>query len=291
MPAVLGYLQGNRRSRRFRRALRTVLVVSIALSAGIAWRWGPSAWQHASLLDRQRRCMNWSVPNGTVAYEEDPDRAALLLGSSSYAPMPSAVAQDMQLGGFPKARIAILQIDEAGGLLPAEVAGQGIAFMHRRRSPGGNERLVVVPIRVGIASASGYCMSLCDPIVLSPAPSWPPEPPRILSRGGQGPTMFAGWHRTEQGAAERGKPLIRFYAGQADPEDASHYSIRYEYFDNVFDENGVELGQSWKTNTLHGWLRDDDSVELMLAKPGPFWLNLLNLEESPRREKPASSGR
>jgi hypothetical protein len=47
----------------------------------------------------------------------------------------------------------------------------------------------------------------------------------------------------------------RIFAGQADPNDASHFTIEYEW------PSGVR-------GTIDGWLRDDDHVDLQI-RPGP----------------------
>jgi hypothetical protein len=48
-------------------------------------------------------------------------------------------------------------------------------------------------------------------------------------------------------------PRVRVYAGQIDPQDASHFTIRYEMW-----------GQS---DVLDGWLNDHDAVRLQQRNP------------------------
>lgn len=49
-------------------------------------------------------------------------------------------------------------------------------------------------------------------------------------------------------------PGLRLYAGQPDPADASHFTIRYE--------------SKGSGGTIDGWLRDGDSVKLQV-RDGP----------------------
>ena len=117
----------------------------------------------------------------------------------------------------------------------------GVIFLHERVSPAGRRRLVCLVYHPlwSIHQTRFVEVDSCTSIVLIPATTT--KPPVYVSQGmfaysGPGPAYPAGSLRT------------RAYAGQVDPVDASHFTVRYE--------------MSGTSHILDGWLRDNDHVEL-----------------------------
>lgn len=114
-----------------------------------------------------------------------------------------------------------------------------VLFLHERTNSRGEHRLVVVegwPVngRGFAVSASVLRQSsrLATPQMITPASL------HLL------PTL-----------SEISGERLRLYAGQPDPMEPSHFTIRYEV-------NGTP-------GTLDGWLRDDDGVTLLRREPPP----------------------
>jgi hypothetical protein len=262
-------------------------VLVVAVAAWIGWQWGPAAYRHAEYLRLQNECKDWNPPEGTVVFEQDPVRVRQLLTSPLYSDMPANVTQNLKTLGFPPVQIALCQGPDALRAMPRRFLGHGggVAFLHELRSPGGNRRLVFIPLGIGEASAAGYWIGMREPIVFSLAPNWPPRDLQAVGKGATGAGWGSGdlysfhvWWKPEGARPLTGpKPNIRLYAGHPDPADTSHFTMRYDYLTNICDEDGRDLGEVWKSNVLHGWLRDDDSVELKQEHAGGHFENLPTL--------------
>ena len=121
-------------------------------------------------------------------------------------------------------------------------------FIHGRRAAGGPQRLVIV------STADQLSRRTAD----SATP--PPDLPVLRARVVRPATWAAGEAELSSRAVGVG-PLsavpyggLRFYAGQPDPIDLSHFTIDYDTPDGV--------------GTLDGYLMPDDSVKIE-ARDGP----------------------
>lgn len=281
--SILTYERGRRRPWR-RIALRVFVLLLIGAVGVAAWKIGPAALEHEKYLSLQRQCMEWSVPPGTVAIELESTRVSQLLADPEYLPLPATLTKSLSDRKFPAATFAMRRMPAVGQILPFPVDGPspyaGIVFMHRLHSPGGHERLVVVASRVGPAINDGFWWDFSEPIVMIPAPVWPPEKLKLTGEAarppsGRGPlfTTYGAWDRKNDQEV-RHISNLRIYAGQADPDDTSHFSIRYEYLRPIFASNGKQTGEEWVPNGLQGWLQDDDTVLLKKDHAGGRWENL-----------------
>lgn len=118
-------------------------------------------------------------------------------------------------------------------------ANDHISFLHQRRSPSGNTRLVVIG---DLFNSINY--DTCVPTGFF-GRSPPIENESILF--GVTPLLLDAYDTNGDGIADR--PFhLRVYAGQPDPNDQSHFTIRYE-IDNQKD-------------IIDGYLQDDGSVKL-----------------------------
>ena len=178
------------------------------------------------------------MPGDRVVFDEDLARAGGLLQEQGYA---RAVAS-----GQPLDRPAVVYAPdcwtEAGKLDAGYAAAQpggAILFLHERQSPGGRRRLVV--LRRGPKSPLFYYLlpltfsaQLIDPATRA-----------------EGPTVVAALVPTDLDLripADLLNSPVRCFAGQPDPDDPSHFTVR------------LELGAT--PGTIDGWLEDDDRVRL-----------------------------
>jgi hypothetical protein len=203
---------------------RVVLPIVLVLAAGAAYVLGPAWYRHAQSLYWQRQCMTYAAAPGRVAYSDDPADLPSLLGTGGYdtnalSPGPS--------------RYVILR-NAAWRRYAGKAQPQ--VFMHGRRSPGGNDRLVVVQF----ATFRGRAFDPYDRLIFTP---YVERPSTVFSRT-TGPSSSAAslqMFRTPGDAT-------RVTEGRADPQDSSHFTIDYVL-------NGT-------AGTIDGWLNDDESVTL-----------------------------
>lgn len=142
--APLEYAPGApvRRRRRVRRIVQLLALLLVGLAS---WRWGPPAWNQATLLYWQRQCMNFQFPRDVVLYEKDPAKAALLLRQQNpeFIPLPfHGHKQPMVTHAVYQPRC--LREFTARTSASSSLGYRSIAFLHERRTPAGRRRLVVV---------------------------------------------------------------------------------------------------------------------------------------------------
>ena len=259
----LDYAPGESRLRR--RLIKWSVVVTVLVSFSmIGYRYGPHAWLFARQWYWQQQCMNFNAPADLVVYGPLPDGAAAVVPSymDGASPDVAALLQPLSRGGFGAApptnppgvisRVPICWVRflDATRNVPSAGSGKaaGVVFCHDRVSPAGHRRLVTVEYpAIQMFSPDGGAIWLdregfsaqvygpagwngCRQLQAAPATAWLAEYPYRL------PTPS------------------RFYAGQPDPADASHFSMEYEWSDGVH-------------GFVDGWLNDDDTIMLKI-RPG-----------------------
>jgi hypothetical protein len=231
------------RQRRVRRAVLGVILLG-AVVAG--WRWGPGVYQRGSLLYWQRQCLRYAAPAERVVYETDPAAGAALRSADRHymllkprwgpmpAPLPTGLVPDCwtRFGnaspGFPTATGPVL-------------------FLHELRTPTGQRRLVAITGAFQPSELPQFISGYDAEAQMIEPGTW-----KVLPRnrtGGVAISVLSG--------PQPKPPHVRIFAGQSDPADPSHFTIRYEL-------DGV--GQ-----VVDGWLRDGwpagyDSVELKVRR-------------------------
>jgi hypothetical protein len=216
-----------------RRWVRRLILGMVLLSAlGAAVQWGPGAYRQASVLYWQRQCMRYTAPGEMVVYESDPNAGAVLQSADRHYQLAAAgswgrSATRTATGYLPECWNRFSRV--APGFLPPTAP---VVFLHELRTPSGQRRLVSVVATFEPSELplfiSGYDVSAT---VIAPA-TW-----RMLPRnrtGGVALSVLSG--------PQPKPPHVRVYAGQPDPADPSHFTIRYEV-------DGVE-------HVADGWLRD-----------------------------------
>lgn len=183
----------------------------ICISAVIIFRaydWGPRLVTWAKGIHTQWQFLRHTAPSDRVVVETEDARAKMLLARPGYVPA--------SLTGHVDAFYADSIPQQASGL-------EAVLFLHERMTPSGERRLVSLSIAL--------------------------NPTISLYTATYRPT----WHGLQRVRRDRflegafqGR-VNRIFAGQADPADPTHFTIRYE-----------AEGQQ---RVLDGWLQDDDSLK------------------------------
>jgi hypothetical protein len=237
-----------------RKWLWRTLALILGICVGLASvRWGPQFVRTAKVLYWQRQCLNYSAPADRVVYEEDPDAAEKLMtsGSREYFPIPLHRVSDKPTTAASFEPSCWLALRPRVTMFPAMLYAPPsspltppVLFLHELTSAGGSRRLVCVryvPQPQNTFAAVFVAGFDYDSDVLIPA-TWTMPAARV-ARG----TAFS-----VMSGIPRHPPNVRFYAGQPDPADPSHFTIRYEMW-----------GQS---DVLDGYLGNDDGIILKPRK-------------------------
>ena len=211
-----------------RRTQQAVLLFASLIVVTCLWFGGPVAWQHFEqiwsrweLIGWQNKCLAYAAPLHQIVYDDDPAAAERLL------------ALDPQYRLFRWHPPFVAYCPAVLRRFSATVADSGIGpvFMHERCSPAGHRRLVLVQLIPSAAIA-------CQCTVVSPA---------ILAhegcRVGENTVILFRMRRPDE--------RWRFYAGQPDTADSSHFSIGYEV-DHL-------------KGSIDGWLQDNETILLQFG--------------------------
>jgi hypothetical protein len=241
-----------------RRVVRRIALVVLLLAAAYpAVRIGsPLArrWRLSWLYDR---CANYAAAPTQVVYASESAAArALVAGQGGY------VAHTSPAGGTVALHVPGVLVELARRALPANPsvardlaagAAGATVFLHERRTPSGESRLVVVQ-----RPAEG---------------SFPPAQMQLIAYVAKRPTFDAGTFQLpvvapliySAGSLPEGllgfpprvgvrAPRLKYFAGQADPVDPSRFTIAFE----IDGSPGV----------IDGRLKDDNTVEFTSPSQG-----------------------
>jgi hypothetical protein len=202
------------RGRRTQRIIVRLLIVA-AITCGAIW--GLRFFQQVRFLYQQRQWMRYTAPADRIVLADGTADVARLLKMPDYRPVATAAAFN------PPAAIYWPPQDEC-------------VFLHGLHAAGHPEKLVTVTLGPQPAFVPGRGYQL---IALAQTPA--------ALRPGSRPE-FCSVNATSGKLALPVADSLRVYAGQLDPADASHFTIR------------CDLGG--KQSTIDGWLMPDDSVKL-----------------------------
>jgi hypothetical protein len=232
--------------------LQALALVALSLLGLTALRWGPPAWEYAKVRYYQRQCLNYTAPPDQVVYEEEPAAAArLLLNPSDYAPfrwdfwapanakMPAPAAARI-LPVYQKFE----ELNSRRMGMPGGTAFESVLFLHERTTRRGERRLVKVTL---IAAPFSFWAYVID------SDRYESQRWAQANRGNGVIEPFDANPRRSNAPWAANPPQLRIYAGQPDPNDASHFTIRY---------------QAWgQTDVMDGYLVNNDTVTLKPRNP------------------------
>jgi hypothetical protein len=240
-PTPLGYAPPRRR--RGRAVWRRAGIASLVVAATIVCaKFGGPVWAEyrqrralAVAFSWQQQCMACTIPSGTVVYQEgqgaaevarQPDhtlemtQAADLFPDNRWGPFFCATYHPQCWARFSDA------LRQASVFVGAPA--RSVLFLHERRTPAGNARLVMVefcPIGVGWLRAN----------VVIPGTKQSPAGAALTA------TTLSVRRTTD-------RDVLEILAGQEDAADPSHFALDCRF-------NG-------KPCVIDGYLRDDDHVRL-----------------------------
>jgi hypothetical protein len=231
-----------------RRIIRSLLVIAALVLGYSAWRWGPAAWQETQIRYYQRQLLTYNSPADQVVYEEDPAEAAKLLAKpSEFAPFrwDMWAPPEAKMPGPAASRIVphYQTFEELNGrrmAVPGGTAYETILFLHERTTPKGERRLVKVTL---IAAPFSFWAHVIEGDRYQ-SHTW-----THAYRGRVGVVEpFDTRPRHIVKSPDPNPPNLHIYAGQIDPKDASHFTIRY---------------QAWgQEDVMDGYLINNDTVTL-----------------------------
>jgi hypothetical protein len=247
---------GLRRLFALRGLLIAMLILAAARLAIFVFPEQLQALQQRRLMQRQQQCrsvcLSFSLPAGTVVYDDDVNRAnALLLTSGGY------IDAALSMGGVRGAALLPTPAWDAysaalsGIVRPALPRVAPIIFLHERTSPAGQRRLVAVQVgrTTGRPDNQIYFHPYVDPPTsVAVSMSSTLGNTTLLVHPASGPRLLEMFRTPTETTA--------LYAGQIDANDPSHFTIDYLL------NNRME--------TIDGWLNDDDTVSLV-PRCGTLW--------------------
>jgi hypothetical protein len=194
----------------------------VAMLFPVGMRGIPRAMRQVELLYWQRKAMGYTAPPDQVVFETDAARMN----------DPGLIVR--ATGAF---RVAAPWDRFYSILSPPGRVALATLFVHERRNPRGESRLVVIE---GIPGAQGFVL---DPGVLHPGSAFGEPRENTDAWINMNPFFEFGLPAPDSPRSAK----LRIFAGQPDPADASHFTIGYEVGSAHF--------------TIDAWLRDDDTIE------------------------------
>jgi len=234
------------RRRAFRRGVIALIVAIVFLPS--VWA-GRKAYNRATLLYWQRRCADFSMPAGTVAYGENPANVAALWASVS-ATRNYTCLVDGTSGKIyhvlmrPRGQWETSIRQPLGGLNQI-----GALFLHARRAASGKPQRII-------------CVRPSEAIIFRRTlpQLYDATSPDLSIEVHDYATLTSDSNRLSRQSVNvarlAGEPFgtVRFFAGQIDPSDESHFTIDFQ--------------TATGSGTIDGWLRVGDAVTLTL-RPAP----------------------
>ena len=215
--------------RRRRTVIRAIVGISLLLAGVFAcWKCGPAARTRVALLYWQRQALDYRAPADQVVYDDDPSSAAQLLHSPAYLNLSTSGPPRAALLADPWKRFYTTWS-------PPGRIDQATLFLHERKNRRGETRLVA--IETAPLTSDNLPFVRLNIIVVQPGTSF--SAPQDTSDTVQGLDAL----QLDSSATH-----LRWFAGQPDPEDASHFTIRYEL--------------DGRPGLVDGWLRDEGGVSL-----------------------------
>ena len=275
------------------RIRRWLIAAMVALASAALLYWGiPLAYRQIEHLywvhqvrRAQQRCMDFTAPANVVAYTDDlAERNSLFASSKLYrnGPLVAGGGATAIFGFqyFPEPWSQLQQAcvqaygdPRANGFGMGGLADAGCIFLHSRTGSAGNQRLVRVFVGGTRWSMYGGARgSYSTPYLVA----------HVFSLTADGPPQWQ-WTETttrilRQGIDLAGPSMMRYFAGQVDPADPSHFTIDFTCDPRDDSEGGPPASTQPSPpamivhGTIDGYLRADDTVDLL---PRQGWTKVL----------------
>jgi hypothetical protein len=245
-PRAVALPYGVRNCHRARLRRVTVLVIpALAVLGVVASHWFRPAWSWARYSYLEWSCLHYSAPPEQIVVVEAKERAVTEQERDDLANVCSDEFGDCLARRQPSCwrQFATANGWTAPGMERVGAVSEAPLFLHLLLTPTKRERLVLITGHVisrhdaKFMPGFRYCITA------------PGTPARYLV-GGLGNVRNSRWPDPMCSYCDR----LVVYAGQSDPADASHFTIRYS-IDGSF-------------GTIDGWLNDADDIS-MQVRDGP----------------------
>jgi hypothetical protein len=214
-----------------------------------------------------------------IAYEEDPASAATLKAQGSMQEADRRnISQPLWSAFQPPIFTPAPYTQQHGG------EQTGLLFAHERTSPGGNRRLVIVEIAVNLSPRNTrgeeadillerqLRYRICDTKLSGNSPTVLRYGQSLRVKQAEAASVIP--IRWIDGSLRANRPAeqnLRFYAGQIDRNDASHFTMAYA------------LGK--QSSTIDVYLTDDDFLRV-LPQSGTIDAGTWKIDQTPPAKKP-----
>ncbi len=204
-----------------------VLILGTMVGGAPAYRFGaelgPEYWHRAKMWYWLRQCRNYSAPADEVVYDQDPGGASPYLNQPQYTTWNRYDLQGGLLATATRVPECYAQFEQEYSGFPFKNT-LPVLFLHDRRGPSGRHYLIVISgdqyvddtLPIPQLRVSGDQSLLLGGLLEYPQPTsyW----------GSQG-SHFSGFGGNATNSTNSNK--VRVFAGQADPNDESHFTICY----------------------------------------------------------------
>ena len=226
--------------------------VVLAACAGGAWFVGREARDRTQSLLYARQAAAYVEPAPTVTYEPDPTLAAALIDAGTHRPLELS-------GDAPSTPPAAKIEPESFGLFRAALARQSLeavgamVFLHELTTPGGVRRIVAVhylpgDLNAADVSGAGLVARIFEPGGFLRPPDYLADAHARLLVSADAPDLPP----VPSPQSARSAPPVRWFAGQPDEGNPSHFTVDYEL-------GGVR-------GTVDGYLTNDGRTVRMKAR-------------------------
>jgi len=188
---------GWRRKRFQRKFIWTLIGILVVILA-------PTILKQAQVLWWQHQCLQYTAPADQIVYDEGPDLSQRLTepGMTKSIMMPMSVPVSVR---------PVRCWDQLHKLVDrwASSAPSAVLYLHRGQTPSGAERVVVVTLKSRDPGGLAFqCWELP-----------PATPVQGIKYHSTGYVFSIPW--------DKGTNPLQLYAGQPDPNNPSHFTIRY----------------------------------------------------------------
>lgn len=245
-PPQLEYAPANPRRARRRRILRWLLAFTVLALTYVGWRHGSEIKAQARLLYLQRQCLTYAPGPNVVAFSSDPADLTTLAQRPGYQTL---IGRSTSMASAFTASLPPCWVDYTAAALPkrSPTGRAAIVFCHQRTSATGVRRLVVIERTISYPHYPYNPLNL-DVVLVDPA--------SIRGKPVDRTPVYPNIRETGAIAIE---PVpFHIFAGQADPNDAARFSIRYReagnvhYLDGRLNDDGGDVKLTFRSPTVEG---------------------------------------